>query len=166
MEYLISNHIILFREPLMVLTNNLSRALTLDVLSGSWVTNINYDSSTLDSDAVVLYQHIPFALIHILKTFHQNYRIFVTSNKSTFFKSLLRHEQIIELLPVHINFKYIDRHSCVSFLTDVTHRDSCDRLHTIYSLQYCLSWVESSCLWIGGCIWLSPLPLRNLQWLQ
>ena len=115
------------------------QALTLDVLSDSRVTNINDDSSTLDSDAVVLYQHIPFAPIRILKTFHHNSRISVTSNKSTFLTYLLRHDQIIELLSVQIKFKSIDRHSCVSFLTDVTHRDSCDRLHTIYLLQSCLS---------------------------
>ena len=103
------------------------------------MNNSNGDSSTLDSDVVVLYQHIPFALIRILKTFHHNYRISVTSNKSTLLKSLLRHDQIIELLSVQINFKSIDRHSSVSFLTYVTHRDSCERLHIIYLLQSCLS---------------------------
>ena len=49
------------------------------------------------------------------------------------------HDQIFELLPVQINFKSIDRHSCVPFLTDVKHRDSYDMLHTIYLLQSYLS---------------------------
>ena len=99
------------------------------------MTNSNDDYSTLDSDAMVLYQHIPFAPIRILKTFHHNCRISATLNKST----LLRHGQIFELLLVQINFKSIDRHSSISFLTDVIYCDSCDRLHTIYLLQSCLS---------------------------
>ena len=144
-EYLNSNHIIFSREPLKVLTNNLCKTLTLDVLFGSWVTNNNDDSSTLDSEDVVMYQLLPFSSIRILKTFHHIYRISVTSNKSTFLKSLLRHDQTIELLSVQIIFKAVDRLSCVSFLTDVIHWDSCERLHTIYLLQSCLSWVETLC---------------------
>ena len=144
-EYLNSYHIIFSEQPLKVLTNNLCKTLTLDVLSGSWVTNNNDDSSTLDSVDVVLYQLLPFSWTRILKTFHHNHRISVTSNKSTLLKSLLRHDQTIKLLSVQIIFKVVDRLSCVSFLTDVKHWDSCERLHTIYLLQSCLSWVETSC---------------------
>ena len=54
-EHLILNHITYSREPLNVLTNNLCKTLTLDVLFGSWATNSIDDSSTLDSDDVVLY---------------------------------------------------------------------------------------------------------------
>ena len=144
-EHLISNHIIYSREPLKVLTNNLCRALTLDVLSGSWASNSNDDSSTLDSDAVVLSQHIPFPPFRILNFFHHNERISLTLNWSTSLRSLLRHDQIFELLLVQIIFKSIDRPSFIPFLTDVTSWDSCDWLHTIYLLQSCLSWVEVSC---------------------
>ena len=140
-EHLILNHIIYSREPLKVLTNNLCRALTLDVLSSSWATNSIDDSSTLDSNDVVVYQHIPFSPIRILKTFHHNGRISVNLNWSTSLRSLLRHDQIYELLSVQIIFNSIDRHSFVPFLTDVISWDSCDWLHTIYLLKSCLSWV-------------------------
>ena len=142
-EHLILNHITYSREPLNVLTNNICRTLTLDVLSGSWATNNIDDSSTL---TLTMWFCIgigsPYSLHNrILKTFHHMKESLSLLNWSTSLRSWLRHEQKHELLSVKIIFKTVDT-IFWSF------SDMCNTVRffmTIYLLQSCLSWVESSC---------------------
>ena len=122
--------------------------LTLDVLSGSWVTNFRNVSSWLDFDNLIFFRLNPCNYLipwqDLRRLIKSTILIYITEAWSISWTSSS------ELIPQVCRWTLF-----LNPLTDVTLRDLFDGISTIYLLHSYFSWVKFSNIQIGYDICLT-----------